>query len=218
MGMRLLVCILMNIFLRSGTTLSIRNTQIDKMGSVFGKIGEERPEYTVRSVVEGEYEIREYKPNIAIETTRSFDNPKEVDSGPFMKLAGYIGVRNTPRNNRQEPISMTAPVVCVKSLDGKTEVDKMQFILPSKLEDPPVPCEGTDVSIVKRSEKIMAVRNVSGRTNDQIFEKERDILLENLSRDGIEILEPMCWETYRYNPPWTIPSMRTSEVAIQLAK
>jgi len=167
------------------------------MGSVFGVIREERPEYTIRSrsAVDGEYEIRIYKPNIAIETPQQDLDPKEKDRGPFMKLAGYIGVRSTPQNNRQEPISMTAPVVCVKSLEGKTEVDKMQFILPSKLEDPPEPSEGTDVSIVKRSEKIMAVRTISGRTDDQIFEKERDILLEKLSRDGVEILEPMCWET-----------------------
>ena len=190
------------------------------MGSVFGVIREERPAYTIRSrsAVDGEYEVRIYKPNIAIETPQIGLDPKEKDSRPFMKLAGYIGVRTEPQNNRQEPISMTAPVVCVKSSDSTTEVDKMQFILPSKLEDPPEPSEGTDVSIVKRSEKIMAVRTMSGGTDDQRFEKERDILLETLSKDGIEISKPMCWETYRYNPPWTIPSMRTSEVAIQLEK
>ena len=203
--------------MRSGTALSIRNTQQNKMGSVFGKIGEERPEYTVRSVVEGEYEIRDYKPNIAIETTRSFDNPKEVDSGPFMRLAGYIGVRTSPQNIRQEPISMTAPVVCVKSAETETSCDKMQFILPSKLIDPPEPNEGSQVSVIKRSEKIMAVSTMNGSMDDKQFEKERDRLLEKLSRDGVEILKPMYWETYRYNPPWTISSMRTNEVAIQLA-
>ena len=187
------------------------------MGSVFGVIREERPKYTVRSTsaVSGEYEVRVYKPNIAIETPQTSQDPKEKDRGPFMKLAGYIGVRGTPQNTLQEPISMTAPVVCVKS---NTDEDKMQFILPSKIEDPPTPNEGTNVSIVKRSEKIMAVRTVSGATDDHKFEKERDMLLEMLSRDGIEIAKPMLWETYRYNPPWTIPSMRTSEVAIQLEK
>ena len=187
------------------------------MGSVFGKIREERPEYTVRSAVEGEYEIREYKPNIAIETTRNFENPKEVDSGPFMRLAGYIGVRSSPQNIRQEPISMTAPVVCVKSTEPETSCDKMQFILPSKLTDPPEPKEGSQVSVIKRSAKIMAVSTMNGSMDDKQFEKERDKLLEKLSRDGVEILKPMYWETYRYNPPWTMPSMRTNEVAIQLA-
>jgi hypothetical protein len=122
------------------------------MGSVFGVIREERPEYTVRSRsdTDGEYEVRIYKPNIAIETPQTNLDPKEKDRGPFMKLAGYIGVRTNPQNNRQEPISMTAPVVCVKSSDNKSEGDKMQFILPSTLEDPPEPSEGTGVSIVKR--------------------------------------------------------------------
>jgi len=188
------------------------------MGSVFGVIREECPEYTARSssVDSSEYEIRVYKPNIAIETPHTGQDPKAKDSGAFMKLAGYIGVRTTPQNNRQEPISMTAPVLCVKS--SESNGDKMQFILPSKLEDPPSPNEGTDVSIVKRSEKIMAVRTLSGGWSDERFVKERDILLEKLSRDGIEIVKPMRWETYRYNPPWTIPNMRTSEVAIELEK
>jgi len=206
----------MNRVLVTNTLSFTKNTQIRRMGSVFGTIREERPEYTVRSVKEGEYEIREYKPNIAIETHRSFQNPKEVDSGPFMRLAGYIGVRTSPQNARQEPISMTAPVVCVKSAEATTDGDKMQFILPSKITDPPEPTEGSQVSVVKRSEKIMAVTTMKGAMDDKQFEEERDKLLEKLSRDGVEVLNPMYWETYRYNPPWTIPSMRTNEVAIQL--
>ena len=190
---------------------------MNRMGSVVGKIGEECPEYTVRSVVEGEYEIREYKPNIAIETTRNLENSKETDSGPFMRLAGYIGVRSAPQNVRQEPISMTAPVVCVKSTETETSCDKMQFILPSKVTDPPQPNDGTQVSVIQRSEKVMAVSRMNGSLDDKQFEEERDKLLEKLKRDGVEILQPMCWETYRYNPPWTVPSMRTNEVAIQLA-
>jgi len=185
------------------------------MGSVFGVIREERPEYTVRSSVEKEYEVRVYKPNIAIETSTS-GMGKGKDSGPFMKLAGYIGVRSSPQNNRKEPISMTAPVVSIMSSDGDAGGDKMQFILPSKLTNPPDPSEETEVTVVKRSEKIMAVTTLSGAWDEHGFEKERDILLEKLSRDGVEILKPMYWEVYRYNPPWTIPSMRTSEVAIQL--
>jgi len=183
------------------------------MGSVFGTINEERPRYTVRSSVEGEYEIREYKPNIAIETPYIGVVSKESESTQFMKLAGYIGVRSTPQNNRNEPISMTAPVVSIK---GDTRGDKMQFILPSKLTDPPMPIEGTDVSIVRRSEKIMAVATISGSWDEERFETERDLLLERLSRDGIEIKKPMYWEVYRYNPPWTIPCFKTSEVAIEL--
>ena len=62
------------------------------MGSVVGKIREERPEYTVRSSVDGEYEIRVYKPNIAIETPVSGMGSKENDSAPFMKLAGFHGI------------------------------------------------------------------------------------------------------------------------------
>ena len=206
----------MNRVLRPITLISITNTKVNTMGSVFGTIREERPEYTVRSVKDGEYEIREYKPNIAIETHRTFQNPKEVDSGPFMRLAGYIGVRTSPQNVRQEPISMTAPVVCVKSTETEKEGDKMQFILPSKLTDPPEPTEGSQVSVVKRSEKIMAVSTMKGAMDDKQFEEERDKLLEKLSRDGVEVSNPLYWETYRYNPPWTIPSMRTNEVAIQL--
>ena len=62
----------------------------------------------------------------------------------------------------------------------------------------------------------MAVSTMKGAMDDKQFEEERDKLLEKLSRDGVEVSNPLYWETYRYNPPWTIPSMRTNEVAIQL--
>ena len=193
------------------------------MGSVVGRITEEQPKYEVRTTLEGEYEVRVYAPNIAIETPQSGSSPKEKDSAPFMTLAGYIGVRSTPQNKRQEPVSMTSPVVCIKNTEAASNGDtgstgKMQFILPSSLADPPEPVEGSNVTVVKRSEKIMAVRTFTGNWDEHHFEKERDKLLALLERDGIETVKPMYWETYRYNPPWTLSNMRTNEVAIQLVE
>lgn len=188
------------------------------MGSVFGRIGEEQPKYEVKDSKEGEYEIRSYPPNIAIETSQSGLQSKEKDSAPFMRLAGYIGVRSTPQNVEQQPIAMTAPVVCVKPPEGADNEggDRMQFILPSSLTSPPEPTENSGVSVVKRSGKLMAVRTFTGGWADGQFDVERDKLLEFLKRDGVEIVKPMYYETYRYNPPWTISSMRTNEVAIEL--
>jgi len=182
------------------------------MGSVVGKITEEQPKYDVTETKEGEYETRLYAPSIAIETTQGIS---EKDGKPFMKLAGYIGVRSTPQNKEQQAISMTAPVVNVKPQEGDTG-DRMQFVLPSSLTSPPEPTEGSDVTVVHRSSKLMAVRTFMGGWSESLFESERDKLLELLQRDGVDIVKPMYLEVYRYNPPWTISSMRTNEVAVEL--
>jgi len=183
------------------------------MGSIFGKISEEEPKFQLK-VETKEYEIRMYAPNIAIQT--AMDSSQKKNSSSFMRLAGYIGVASVPKNTAKKRIAMTAPVVCVMPSKA-SDKEEMQFILPSKEVSPPAPSDGTGVSIVHRDGKLMAVRKFSGWPKECCFNSERDELLHFLSNDKVEILQPMYYETYTYNPPWTIPFCRTNEVAVQLA-
>jgi len=179
------------------------------VGSIIGFRDIEHPKFELKSSNEGEYEIRLYSPNIAIQTSLVENN-----NSPFMKLARYIGVMGFPQNVDKKKIAMTAPVIQL-NLSDKSEYQDLQFILPSEETNPPLPIDGSGVTLVRRDSKLMAVRTFSGRW-DESDHSEKDKLLELLARDNIEIMEPMICEVYQYDPPWTLPNMRTNEVAIQL--
>lgn len=183
------------------------------MGSVFGHIGEETPKFDpVETSKDGGYEIRRYHATRAIEARTSEENRS------FMTLAGYIGVRGEPRNVKKEPIAMTAPVVSCS--DAPDSVGRMQFVLPSQFSPggpaTPPASSNPQVSVVERPPKLMAVMGFSGRWSDEDFKGKRDELVQLLKDDGRPLREPLYWEIYRYNPPWTLNFMRTNEVAVEL--
>lgn len=181
-----------------------------------GTMNEEQPKYDLKEKKEDEYEIRSYASNIAIQTSQVRVEDNRPERGAFMKLAGYIGVGSSPQNESKQAISMTAPVVCVMGAEQKQDEGEMQFILPSGITEPPAPVDGSGVSVVHREKKIMAVRTFSGSRDQEAFDKEKVKLLELLHRDGVQVIEPLTCETYRYNPPWTLAPLRTNEIAIQL--
>lgn len=125
---------------------------------------------------------------------------------------------------------MTAPVV-TNDPDSNNKMTHMQFILPSKFspgydtsdglhETPPAP-ENENVKILDRERKVMAVKTFSGYWEDAEFqEKYQEFLVELKANKHIkpQIREPVRWEIYRYNPPWTIAQLRTNEIAIQLVE
>eukprot|EP00486_Rosalina_sp_Unknown_P001687 CAMPEP_0201567118 /NCGR_PEP_ID=MMETSP0190_2-20130828/7428_1 /ASSEMBLY_ACC=CAM_ASM_000263 /TAXON_ID=37353 /ORGANISM="Rosalina sp." /LENGTH=66 /DNA_ID=CAMNT_0047986707 /DNA_START=495 /DNA_END=695 /DNA_ORIENTATION=+ len=43
-------------------------------------------------------------------------------------------------------------------------------------------------------------------------------LVETLKKDKIAMIEPIEWEFWRFNPPWTVPWLRTNEIAVKLDK
>lgn len=194
------------------------------MGSILGSISSETPPFDLLTTLdkdsEAPCEIRLYSKNIAIQT-------QQDDSGmnsAFMKLASYIGVRGNPQNSEEKKISMTAPVVSVMSSPEK----KMQFILPKELSAPPQPVD-PNITITNNPARTLAVLTFSGSWDPDTFIEKRDILLAKLesgefSKDNVlskytparRSNGELIWESYRYNPPWTLPMLRTNEVAIQL--
>ena len=186
------------------------------MGSVFGKTGDyEQPSFELISKTD-QYEIRSYSECIAI------DGPTQVnnDGSGFGNLAKYIGVGSTPYNDKQEAISMTAPVVTynTESDDAKNNDNtRMQFILPSKLSNPPNPLN-KNLEIKHREPTIFAVMTFSGLINHQESVDKMKELVEILKKDKVSMIEPIEWEFWRFNPPWTVPWLRTNEIAIKLDK
>lgn len=115
-------------------------------------------------------------------------------------------------NEKKEAISMTTPVVTYNTGNDST---RMQFILPSKLDAPPNPTDSA-LELKQRERAIYAVSTFSGSVDHHESYTKRDELVEQLKKDKVLMMDPLEWEFYRYNPPWTLPWLRTNEVAIKL--
>ncbi|KAL5228424.1 hypothetical protein ABZP36_016689 [Zizania latifolia] len=114
-----------------------------------------------------------------------------------------------------EPMAMTAPVITSDGggqAGGKTIT--MQFLLPSKytkVEEAPRP---TDERVVLREvgERKYGVVRFSGLTGDKVVKEKTEGLKAALEKDGFTIKGPFVLA--RYNPPFTLPPLRTNEVMI----
>ncbi|XVE76489.1 hypothetical protein DITRI_Ditri12bG0177600 [Diplodiscus trichospermus] len=197
------------------------------MGLIFGKITVETPKYeVVQSSVD--YEIRKYPPSVAAEVAYDPSRFKGNKDGGFSVLANYIGALGNPQNAKPEKIAMTAPVI-TKSPGSESEkiamtapvVTKgdnnmvtMQFLLPSmykRAEEAPKPLDER-VVIREEGERKYGVVKFAGRATDQVVEEKVENLRKSLERDGHKVVGRFLLA--RYNPPWTIPALRTNEVMI----
>mmetsp|Transcript_20237 Transcript_20237/g.28465 ORF Transcript_20237/g.28465 Transcript_20237/m.28465 type:complete len:193 (+) Transcript_20237:90-668(+) len=180
------------------------------MGSVAGKITSETPKYTLQKETDV-YEIRKYAKGVAVET---IDGPNKDDNdSAFKSLAKYIGVFGEAQNQQKQKIAMTAPVV--NREDGK-QVRFMQFLLPSKftIDTAPIP-QSDNVKLIEVPERMLAVHRFSGVCDDAMAKGKLEVLIEALKKDKIAF-DKSYWRLYRYNPPWTIGSLRTNEVVVPL--
>ncbi|KAF0918463.1 hypothetical protein E2562_024245 [Oryza meyeriana var. granulata] len=114
-----------------------------------------------------------------------------------------------------EPVAMTAPVITADG-GGQAAGGKMtmQFLLPSKyskVEEAPRP---TDERVVLREvgEREYGVVRFSGLTGDKVVKEKAEWLKAALEKDGFTVKGPFVLA--RYNPPFTLPPLRTNEVMI----
>ena len=211
------------------------------MGMVFGKTGVNEPPYTVlltrSSSVGTPYEIRKYGERFAAEA--AYPAGDNEDGTPFSVLARYIGVFGTPENEGSEKISMTAPVVIDNSQGGGTGTaiamtapvirteqggtKMMQFMLPtqydelSKIPKPTNPA----VHILEIPPAVGAVHRFNGDFSEKRSQAMAMGLAKQLFEDGVKISEADAMEKFQswgYNPPFTIPYYRRNEVWIPLTQ
>ncbi|KAJ0987849.1 hypothetical protein J5N97_006205 [Dioscorea zingiberensis] len=196
------------------------------MGMVFGKITVETPKYEVLQAC-ADYEIRKYAPSVIAEVTYDPSQLRGDRDGGFMILANYIGAVGEPRNSKPEKIAMTAPVitktpekiamtapVVTTGESSSSSRVTMQFVLPSKYtkaEEAPKP---TDEGVVIREEgeRKYAVVRFSGLATDKVVNEKVETLRRSLERDGHKVTGDHLLA--RYNPPWTLPPLRTNEVML----
>merc|ERR1712070_61701 len=174
-----------------------------KMGaalSIFGKINEESPHFSLLKKT-AEYGIRRYAQAIAVETSYEAEHVIGGQGKSFMSLAKYIGVMSKPENEREEKISMTAPVSMGKVVEapkGDKEQQRynMRFFLPAS-------------EIKSKSEAPQPSKEnvrVDENTKALLESLRGDEEVKNVKEDHVEV--------FGWNPPWTISFLRTNEVLV----
>ena len=147
-----------------------------------------------------EYEIRKYSDRLVIETN-------SIQGNGFRKLFKYI----SGNNEEKKEIKMTVPV----TQEVKNGNMTMQFYLPSKFnkENTPEP-SNSEIKLLTIEGGYFAVIKYSGRSSDQNFLKNKDILEKLLKQDNITILSPPIRASY--NSPFTLPMLKRNEVMYRI--
>ena len=115
-------------------------------------------------------------------------------------------------SSEPEPVAMTVPVLTAEGREEHAGKVTMQFLLPSKYakaEEAPRP---TDERVVLREvgERKYAVVRFSGLAGEKVVAEKAEGLKAALEKDGHAVTGPFVLS--RYNPPWTLPPLRTNEV------
>ena len=147
-----------------------------------------------------EYEIRKYSDRLVIETN-------SIEGNGFRKLFNYI----SGNNEQKKEIKMTVPV----TQEIKNGNMTMQFYLPSKFNkgNAPKP-SNSEIKILTIEGGYYAVIKYSGRSSDNNFLKNKEILEEELKKDKIIILSPPIRASY--NSPFTLPMLKRNEVMFRV--
>lgn len=185
--------------------------------------GTEEPHY-IRRPLTNDVELRQYGPRIAAETTVA-DDEEQARSVGFRRLAAYI----FGANHRDQTIAMTAPVsqqtgvagdeiaitAPVAQARGAGDQWTIQFFMPSKWTLDTLPTPNDDkVRLVTVPGVTVAVLRFSGdRSGEAVAARTRE-LLGTLRENALEPSGPAA--AWFYDPPWTLPFRRRSEIAIPI--
>ena len=159
---------------------------------------------------EGDYELRQYSPQIVAETyvTGDFD---EVGNEAFRRLFKYI----SGENKSKASIAMTAPVTQRPKGGADANTYVLSFVMPSgytldTLPEPPNP----QVRLREEPAKLMAVRGYSGRWTQANYREHEAQLLAAVERAGLTHYGPPVYA--RYNSPFSLWFLRRNEVMVEV--
>ena len=189
--------------------------------SVVGIREAEEPRYQLLQQI-GPLEIRQYAPRIAAHTNVS-GNEMNARSAGFRRIADYIFGDNharasiamtAPVAQKSQTVAMTAPVAQARSDTGAWVI---RFFMPAQytMETLPAPNDPA-VELVKIPAETYAVLRFSGSTAPAAVAAKQSALLDLLRNS---IWHPIgSVVTWFYDPPWTLPPFRRTEVAVQVSQ
>ena len=193
--------------------------------SMFGvNMGTEQPRYAVLDRIGDNIEIRQYEPRVAAETIVDTSKSDNARGDAFRLIAGYI----FGANKTSEKVAMTSPVEISApgtkiAMTAPVEVNKsgsglvMRFFMPSKysIEQLPEPTD-TRVKLTLMPPTTIAVLRFSGSTGDSAVSIRTAELVSALQSSKRKTAGPAT--AFFYNPPWTLPFLRTNEVVIPVSQ
>ena len=150
------------------------------------------------------FELRSYPAHTLVSISTPGDLPS-AGMAAFGYLAGYIG----GRNQRNQAIAMTAPVLQHKQGNGF----EVSFVLPADLKDHPQPSD-PKLSLETKEPALMAAIRFSGLANQALFEKKAEQLSKLCNEAGYRVVSEPLYA--RYNGPWTPPMLRRNEVLLKV--
>lgn len=185
------------------------------------------PEPSWKSVSKnGNIEIRAYDPMIVAEATTHGERGEAINEG-FRILAGYIfggnsgqqsiemtaPVTQQPRVSEGQKIAMTAPVT-QEAGENQNEW-KVRFIMPAEytLSSLPKPNDSRIKFMAIPAYKAAVIRFSGFNTDNNLMSHKAELMTwirdTKISTEG----EPVY---AFYNPPWTPPFMKRSEVMVKI--
>eukprot|EP00980_Cylindrotheca_fusiformis_P003703 scaffold821_cov122-Cylindrotheca_fusiformis.AAC.7 len=208
------------------------------MGNKFGKELGPEAKYDIilkrDQNVHTAYEVRKYCKCFAV--TCKYDDTNNMEA-PFLALSGYIGALGEPRNEGQDGINLTNPIVFDGGVSKGENIEMtgpfvtetkedgtkiMKFMLPeaydeiSKIPKPVSPAVG----IEELPPQAGVIHRYNGSIDKEHNDKKAKKLAQQLKEDGLdEISEDYMLSHYQfwaYNPPSTISFFRRNEVWLQL--
>lgn len=181
----------------------------------------EEASYTVVKK-DGDFEVRDYAPQVVAETL-VMGSRQDAGNKAFRRLFRYISGQNTATNK----IAMTAPVGQLPATDKRTmthSVSKdgaeqrwaVSFMMPAAytLKTLPTPNDAA-VQLRHIQARRMAAVRYSGRWTQKLFDSHHAQLADWMQ--ARKLLATGRAEWARYNPPFSLPSLRRNEILIPVA-
>jgi hypothetical protein len=194
--------------------------------TVVGARTTEEPRFEVVARLGDAAEVRRYAPRLLAEIEVAAATEETARNAGFRPLAAYIFGENEARErigmtapvtqgrSGGERIGMTAPVT--QSRDG--EVWRIGFLMPARyasLDALPTPRDAR-IALRELPGETVAVRRFSGVPSAEAVAAARARLFAALQGSGWRAAgEGGAWF---YDPPWTVPALRRSEVWVPVTR
>ena len=168
---------------------------------------------------EGDFEIRQYDPQIVAETFVA-SKLEEAGNEGFRRLYAYI----SGDNKKKQSISMTAPVgqetssekiamTAPVSQEKKDARWRITFLMPAEYTREMLPEPDDErVKLAEEPGRLMAAVKYSGTWSEEGYRKNKALLEEYIRTRGLTTAGAAVWA--RYDPPFMPWFLRRNEVVI----
>ena len=185
-------------------------------------IAVEKAKYAVLEK-EGDFEIRQYDPQIVAETFVA-SKLEEAGNEGFRRLYAYI----SGDNQKKQSISMTAPVgqetssekiamTAPVSQEKKDDRWRITFLMPAEYTREMLPEPDDErVKLAEEPGRLMAAVKYSGTWSEEGYRKNKALLEEYIRTRGLTKAGAAVWA--RYDPPFMPWFLRRNEVLIPVER